>query len=66
MSVLAVLGKLLPVVPRVVQSVARLIRDSTRRTLDAPLGESEAARAIRLEEERRTAAEAEKTRRGQS
>lgn len=64
MSVLSIVGRFvaaLPVVPRIIEAV----RGSRgKRTLDPPLGESEAARALRLETERRAELEAERVRRG--
>lgn len=56
LSVLAQLGRLLPLVPKAIDALK-----ARRRPLDAPLGESEAARALRLEEERRAAEAAKAT-----
>lgn len=64
MSVWSVLGRVLPKLAPLVPKAIDLIRDATRkRPLEPPLGESEAARALRLEEERRAAVAAERARR---
>ena len=51
------IGKLVGIVPTAVKLVREAVR--TRRPLAPPLGESEAAKALRLEDERRAAAAAE-------
>lgn len=56
LSILAAAARALPLVGKVIDAVQ--VRRSA--TLAPPLGESEAARAIRLEAERRAAQEAER------
>lgn len=61
MSVWSILGRVAAAVPAVVSA----IRDATRkRPLEPPLGESEAARALRLEDERRAAEAAKRAEKG--
>lgn len=60
MSAWPIIGRLLGAIPKVIEA----IKGSGKKTqLDAPLGESKAARAIRLEIERRADIEAERVRR---
>lgn len=60
LSILAAAARALPLVPKVIDA----FKGRRGRPLDAPLGESEAARAIRLEDERRAALAAERELRG--
>lgn len=55
MSVLSFAGRVIGVVPRVIDVIRALVRTRTRPLAD-PLGESEAARTLRLEDERRAQA----------
>jgi len=61
---MSVVGRLfvaaLTAVPRIIDAV-RGAASSGKRTLDPPLGESEAARALRLEEQRRAELQARRT-----
>lgn len=62
MSAWPIVGRLLGALPKVIE----LIRARGKPTVLAPpLGESEAQRAIRLEDERRAAAAIEPSRKGQ-
>lgn len=58
MSVLSAVAKLLPAAIAVVPKVIAAIRNRKRAKLADPLGESEAARALRLEDQRRAEAQA--------
>lgn len=62
---MSVIGKVIAVAITAIPRIIDAVRGSRgKRQLDAPLGESEAARALRLEEQRRAEAQAEITRRG--
>lgn len=61
MNPLKIIGKVIAIIPAVIDAVRG---QRGKRELDAPLGESEAARAIRLEEERRRQAADDAMRRG--
>jgi hypothetical protein len=56
MSVLSIIRGVVTLVPRVI----RAFKDSSKKELDQPLGESDAARVLRMEEERRAAERARK------